>query len=281
VRRAVLVCLLAVGASAGAVAAQVVRPVTLPRPPFSSTQATKAAPPGAPRLLLVSVRRNAITDVPEWFARNGLALRAYQVPGALGSGPKLPPLPEAVRTSYRELPLVQAIRQRDVLLLVYGPDFASGYVLAGASPETGTFRYALDFSNYGGPPGARGPFQQVVWAAQIGRVLYVAHAHSTYASSSRGRTAYLTAIDVERGRLLWRNGPLLANANTFDVVGNYLIAGYGFTAEPDALYLLDRRDGRVVQRLPLPGGPEYILRRGRQVFVRTYDRDVVALLQKR
>jgi hypothetical protein len=107
----------------------------------------------------------------------------------------------------------------------------------------------------------------------------VAHAHPTYASASRGFTAYLTAIDVRQKKTRWRNGPLLANADMFALAGNYLISGYGFTAERDFLFLLDRRDGKVIQRLSVPSAPDYIMRKGRRVFVRTYDHDLVLELR--
>ena len=61
-------------------------------------------------------------------------------------------------------------------------------------------------------------------------------------------------------RRLWRSKALVANAQTFAVTPDYLLTGYGFTAEPDYLYLLDRRTGRVVERLSLPSGPERITR---------------------
>jgi hypothetical protein len=35
----------------------------------------------------------------------------------------------------------------------------------------------------------------------------------------------------------------------------------------------------VAQRLPLPSAPEYIIRRGRTVYVRTYDHDVIVRLE--
>ena len=54
---------------------------------------------------------------------------------------------------------------------------------------------------------------------------------------------------------------------------------YGFTREPDYLYLLDRKTGRVRDRLLLPSAPEEIIRRGNRLFVRTYDHDVVAELR--
>lgn len=257
----------------------------LPRPAFPRTAAVKPAPPGAPRLVLVSSRRNAVTDVADWFARNDLMLREYAVPDSFRLGPALPALPARVPTSipYGDARIVRAIRQQRALLLVYGSDFSDGRYLACAEPASLRFTCGFDLVNFGTAPGTTpgegGFFQGVVWAAQVGGVLYVANAHRTYASSSHGLNAYLTAIDLKRRRVLWRNGPLLANGTTFEVVGNLVVSGYGFTAEPDFLYLIDRRDGKVIQRLALPSAPEYIVRQGRQIFVRTYDHDVVVELR--
>ena len=93
--------------------------------------------------------------------------------------------------------------------------------------------------------------QAIRWAQQVGNVLYVSTAHRTYAASSGGRNAYLTAIDVGSRVLPWRSAPLVANADTFEVVGDRIVAGYGFTAEPDRLYLLDRGTGAVTGGIPL------------------------------
>ena len=62
---------------------------------------------------------------------------------------------------------------------------------------------------------------------------------------------------------------------------HYLLTGYGFTAEPDYLYLLDRRTGRVVERLTLPSAPEKITRSGKRFVVRTYDHVVTVGLRGR
>jgi len=68
----------------------------------------------------------------------------------------------------------------------------------------------------------------------------------------------------------------VANARTFVVAGNLIVSGYGFTAEDDFLYLLDRRTGNVLDRVRVPSAPEVIKLRGDRLHVRTYDRQVVA-----
>jgi outer membrane protein assembly factor BamB len=118
--------------------------------------------------------------------------------------------------------------------------------------------------------------EELTWARQVGKTLYVSHTHLTYASATRGRNAYITAIDVETHEILWRSPALVANSRTFVVAGDLIVSGYGFTAEPDYLYLLSRRTGKVLDRLSVPSAPEVIKLRGNRVHVRTYDRDVVA-----
>jgi hypothetical protein len=84
------------------------------------------------------------------------------------------------------------------------------------------------------------------------------------------------AVDLETSRPLWRSPALVANARTFVVTGDLIVSGYGFTAEPDFLYLLDRRTGKVLDRLAVPSAPEVIKLRGDRLHVRTYDRQIVA-----
>ena len=81
-------------------------------------------------------------------------------------------------------------------------------------------------------------------------------------------------------RRLWRSKALVANARNFAVTPDYLVTGYGFTAEPDWLYLLDRRTGRVVERLSLPSAPEKITRSGKHFVVRTYDHVLTVKLRE-
>lgn len=107
-------------------------------------------------------------------------------------------------------------------------------------------------------------------------MLYVAHGHRTYAKSSHGMNAYLTAIDLRSGKPLWHSAPLVANATNFTFLDDdHLVTGYGFTAEPDFLYVLRAKDGAAVAKIPLKSGPSYLLRKDGRLFVRTYDRDYV------
>lgn len=75
--------------------------------------------------------------------------------------------------------------------------------------------------------------------------MVVQTSHLGYASDSANRNGYLTAIDLDTGKVRWHSPSLVANAGNFLVVNGMIVSGYGFTAENDWLYLLDAKTGRV------------------------------------
>jgi len=104
-------------------------------------------------------------------------------------------------------------------------------------------------------------------------VLYLCTYHMTYASSTGGNNAFVTAIALGTGELLWQSEPLVCNTWNFLLRDGWIISGYGFTAEPDFLFVLDAKTGEAVAKKKLASGPEVILEKGGTLFVRTYDRD--------
>jgi hypothetical protein len=245
---------LAVGAAVLAFGGTGITITTLPKPPFP-VPVTSA--PDAKRLVVLSSRKIS--------------------PG-LGTGApscELTNVPDSVRG----LPLQRTICPGGPPFAFYGQDGASSRILN--SP-----RYELDFKKYVWPPRNRPGekefvYEELVWAREANGVLYVQNAHLTYARSSYGQNAYITAIDAQTNRRLWRSRALVANAQTFAVTPYYLLTGYGFTAEPDWLYLLDRRTGRVLERLSLPSAPEKITHSGKRFLVRTYDHVLTVELRGR
>jgi outer membrane protein assembly factor BamB len=167
---------------------------------------------------------------------------------------------------------VPAPRPRGVR--IDGPDGNTQHVVVGPG-------YTLDFENYAWSPriapGEREfVYEQVVYAnhAQDGR-LYAETAHQTYAKSSYGLNGYLQAIDPRRGKLLWRSPAQVANAANFVLLNETVVTGYGYTAEPDYLYAVDRATGKVRGRVLLPSAPLRIARHGTTLTVDTYDHRVV------
>ena len=236
--------------------------IVLPPPDFKPTP-VKTVPAKAPvTLRLVSSTANAITDDDAWFEKNDLALNRRD------------DAPDDLPSQIDGAKFLYAIRSGDRHLGIYGPDYAGGTIVVGSD-------FVFDFSNYRlAPRNVEGDLeyveQRVLWAEVQGNVLYVAHGHRTYARSSHGMNAYLTAIDIKSGKPLWHSAPLVANATNFTLLDDdHLVTGYGFTAEPDFLYVLRAKDGAAVAKVPLKSGPSYLLRKGDRLFVRTYDRDYV------
>lgn len=96
-----------------------------------------------------------------------------------------------------------------------------------------------------------------------GDVLYFNEACQTYSNEAGGDCSSLVAVDPRTGRVLWRT-PTLTSNNRFVVESCFIIAGYGFTGEPDELSLIDRATGAVLQRVPVATAPErYTLVDGR------------------
>lgn len=221
-----------------------VEPTRLPQPSFPAPATAPANPEVAfrvvtSRIVGVDVSARTDRDAPSW-------------------APK----------TFDGKPLARAIRQPGTVFLLYGDEPT---VLVAANARTGATRYAFDLSSLTQPP-AGGWIEPITWARERAGVLFVSTSHLTYADQTRLRNAYVSAISLSTRKLLWRSPALVANARTFVLMENLVIAGYGFTAEPDFVYALDRRSGAVVGRLAVPNAPERIRLHGDTLTVRTYDR---------
>jgi hypothetical protein len=254
-------------------------------PPWGYTLRKKiAAPAGAaPTLKLVSEAKNAITDDAEWFQRHQVELQEYEVPNPMRGEPGN--LPPSIPPTFGKFLLVQAIRQADLNILFYGPDYSGGRFVAVQRAQGGEIVALLDFDAWEFAPDAEPGErmfvdQRAIWAAVDGDVLYVSHGHHTYARSSKGKNAYVSALDLTSGELLWRSAPLVANTANFVIVGGHIVTGYGFTAEPDFLYVLERATGKTVGKTRVKSGPDYLFYRSGQLYVRCYDTDYVFELRQ-
>jgi hypothetical protein len=226
------------------------------------TVARRPTPVRSARLRRVSTRRNRITDIDAWFTSNQLrdpVLRAHGRPATLD--PSRYPSVEGHRLRW-------AVPQSGLVILVYEPGS-----LVAVMTDDDQVRAYLDMSEYTGGPSAGVNEMEPTFAWVVDDVLYVSNTHRTYASSTGGRNAYLSAIDMTNGALIWRSAPLEANARTFAVVGDVIVTGYGFTGEKDDLYVLDRHTGGRLSRHRLDSGPRFILDHGGRIYVRSYDRD--------
>lgn len=248
----------------------------VPRVP-SFTELPPEVEDEGPLLRVQSVEENEITDEDSWLAESGLE-RPLTPPEDLASD--VPP-------TYRGAQLIGSMASAGRTFLLYGPKPELAVYLVAVDLGRGVAERAYDFNAYTRAPRSEPGEDDLVeqgirWAVQVGDVLYVSHAHNTYARSSMGMNAYLTALDASSGAVLWRSGPLVANAKTFEVVGDVIVSGYGFTAEPDYLHVIDRETGALLRRLQIESAPTYIIQKGDEgLFVRCYNRDYVFRLSEK
>lgn len=190
----------------------------------------------------LSQEPNAITDDEQWFAENGLTRPGTQY--TKGS------FAYAV-SSWNETPYVTVTDVMTGDTVTYD---LSAYAMA---PE-----YAAADADY--------VDQHVFYAEAEDGILYIATGHSTYASSC-AQTAYLTAVDMSSQQVLWKSAPLTCNSGTFAIVDDYLVCGYGFTAEDDYLKVLRRDNGLIEKEVLLKSAPEYIFLKDGILYVRCYN----------
>lgn len=105
-------------------------------------------------------------------------------------------------------------------------------------------------------------------------VLYVSISHLTYAESAPSN-AYIMAISLEDYSIIWKSEPLVCNSYNFEIVDDIIFTGYGFTAEPDYLFQIDRLTGTVLEQYKINSRVDYIICKDDKLYVRTYDTDYV------
>jgi len=146
--------------------------------------------------------------------------------------------------------------------------------------DTGKVETVLDFNNFTIPDEyvvSDGSFVRecVNYFQIVDDVAYVSIAHRTYAESAP-HNAYVMALDINDGyKVIWKSEPLICNAVNFAIVDGTLICGYGFTAEPDYIYLLNRYTGEKMDTIKVKTGPDYFYAIDNKLYVRTYDTNYV------
>lgn len=189
---------------------------------------------------------NAITDTEAWFAANGLTQ-------TLGN------IMEDDNYRYE----------------LEGENGFAMYLLNIYDKESGNALYCLDFSDYRYTDNIKAGDEEFVeqriwWVQSVDDILYVAIGHYTYTESCP-HTGYLVAIDLNDMSVIWKSEPCVTNAQTFEIIDNTIVCGYGFTSEPDYLILVDRLDGSVTEKIPIQSKADYIICKEDILYVRTYN----------
>jgi hypothetical protein len=110
--------------------------------------------------------------------------------------------------------------------------------------------------------------------------LYFNEACQSYSREAGGACSSLLRVDPAAAAVDWRTPPLTSN-NVILLHGPYVIAGYGFTAEADSLFLIDRVTGRVLDRQPLDSAHGYLEIVGGELVVVTTNQVYVFGIESR
>ncbi len=230
------------------------------------------------RFSIESSKQNDITDDEVWFSNNDLSLPVHTVPNSF-RGIK-GEVPDGTPLSFRGEMLIRASYSDEHQYFVYGKNFSEGRYLIITDKLVEKALHVLDFKNYMLSPEYLEEDrmfidQSIGWVEVENNILYISHGHRTYAKSSKGMNAYITAIDLNTYNVLWRSKPLQCNTHNFILYDDAIVTGYGFTAEKDYLYVLDKQTGNSVQQILVKSGPDYVIRKEDKLFVRTYNMDYV------
>lgn len=251
--------------------------ITLDTPTFRQDAPEKVkSSPSPVTLIQISQESNNITDTEAWFAANQLTLPTSLVPKPSFSPQEVPP---DIPRQYQNNPLVGIVYHPDRDLLIYGSSLTNGRYLFSYNRNSQELEYGYDFSNYALPPISESQQdlirQGITWVSQQDNILYVSHDHRTYAESSDGMNGYITAIDTNTNQVVWRSQPQVCNSRNFIIVDSTIICGYGFTAEPDFIYILNRNSGKILQQIPVATAVDYLIQKEDKLYVRTYDTNYV------
>ncbi len=253
-------------------------PIVMEKPVFDASPSARANAK-APDLELLSTSQGSRASQTLWLEQMGTRLPICG--SSIDAASSIEACPPIIPRTYQGQPLVRGQFSSKDAYFFYGPDAKIGRYLIVMDRDLKQIRAAFDFGSYLiGPqtkPGVEDLItQSLLWAARENDTLFIANAHSSYSENSGGKNAYLTAIDLHTRKILWRSMPRVANASTFEIIGDTIVSGYGFTKEPDYLYMIDKTTGGVVNRVLLKTGPENVLRgSGQRLLVTTYDTNYV------
>lgn len=245
-------------------------PVRLPEPSWDQQTVTPAQPSPPPDAKPKLVKTKSASANPSaLIMRRGTYHPSKPWPIAPVEQGALPPgARRDIPTHYGLESLGAIIPSEDRLLLVYGGRYVA------ITKDTKT-EAVFDLESFRHPPKVNPQWKEfavgdVTFALTSGDVLYVANGGGSYAREMFGKKAFMSAISISTKKLLWRSAPLVHGGGPFALWKEYLVTGYGFTDEPDNLFLIRRDNGVTAAKLPLDSGPDEILVTGDVANVTAY-----------
>lgn len=237
--------------------------VMVPAPDFKGHLLKRNTSRKQVTLTQLSCKANQITDDDLWVERNDLSLREQRI--------ETPIYQFGPRFSYRT---------GGYLVTTYGEHWGYTNKVVVTDESGQTLYAAFDFESFKYSPNTTlmGNTQTVNDVVIEGNILYVAHGSNSYSDGAGYQTGYISAYDMEHNEILWTTKPMTCNSH-FAIVGNSIICGYGFTSEPDNLFVVDKYSGQRIKKIPMKKMVTEIVPKGDRLYVRTYSYDYVFRFQ--
>lgn len=142
----------------------------------------------------------------------------------------------------------------------------------------GQCSYGVRFAGGAGPlillgPAEVPPYNELTAIERDGSAAFLAIQFNGYAREAREGSSRVVAVDLCEGKIKWTSKDLTANGPIF-LFGDYLISTYGFTAEPDFVFVHGAHTGKLLQKLPLPTAAEKLTLVDDVLVVETYNGQV-------
>jgi hypothetical protein len=224
-------------------------------------------------LILYHAEPNQIVDEEDWFDRYGLTF-----PEAID--PRIPGVPQSTRFGN-----LRFLRAHDNHLYAV---YETVYTLTAPKDiyNEGHVYTLIVFDNTSAAISAfdlKALFPDILemcWFEAIDDLIYFNTTYNGYADIRDNKTGYLYCLDITRKEIVWSTRNLISSYRGFTVHKDHVLTGYGFTAEPDFLYIIDRFNGDITQTIPIKTAHEHIIIKNSMCYVRTYNMNYVYTIKE-
>jgi len=186
--------------------------------------------------------------------------------------PKKNHYPSGIKRTHKHIFLEKILNLKSSYFVYYKSQLdRSGAYLVSYDKKTHRMQKSFDLKNYEYPSVyhvRRAWARQLVdWAEIKDGILYLATS-SGEPEAVNGKTGFLTSVDLKTNTILWRSKEQTCNSK-FVVLKDIIVGGYGLTAHQDYIYVFNKHNGKIVQKIPLAYAATDIEHRDGKIYVAT------------
>ena len=149
------------------------------------------------------------------------------------------------------------------------PEAEYGYMHSALLITSADKKYVFDFYSHTLQHNNNDVYPYIKYATIYNGIIYAEIAHNNY-TKDNPHTGFVIALNFE-GKVLWISKEQVCNSNNFVILDNTIVCGYGFTREPDHVYMLDVNTGEHVGDLSLSNKADYFLIRDNIMYILGYN----------